>query len=542
MESSLPMDRLICGDVGYGKTEVALRAAFKAVMNGKQVAVLAPTTVLAQQHYETFRERLTPYSTNIQVLSRFRSKKEQKIIINGLFDGSVDICIGTHRLIQKDVNFKNLGLVVIDEEQRFGVEHKERFKLMRSEVDILTMTATPIPRTLHMSLAGVRDMSVIETPPDDRSPIKTYIYEFSDSIIKQAIVRELDREGQVFFVHNRVQNINYFANYLHTLVPKASIAIAHGQMPENELESVMREFANYNIDILICTTIIESGLDLANVNTLIVNKADSFGLSQLYQLRGRVGRGSKKAYAYFLSGKSSSINFKAQNRLRAILDLKDIGGGFQVAMKDLEIRGAGNVLGAEQSGHIQSIGFDLYNKILAYAVDDLKGDSQDTCAKSKIKEDPFNPPIKSMIQLGISSNIPSAYISDIAQRIDIYQRLGKMQFNDDLIEIRDELYDRFGELPFSVENLLYVNRIGLIAKELNLKSIFRENNKVVLYFIDEIGVAKNILQKILNHSVIIGNNKVTINISEDSEIWKKELLYILTKIQDFDKKFNHLMI
>jgi len=542
MESNLPMDRLICGDVGYGKTEVALRAAFKAVMNGKQVAILAPTTVLAQQHYETFRERLTPYSTNIQVLSRFRSKKEQKIIINGLFDGSVDICIGTHRLIQKDVNFKNLGLVVIDEEQRFGVEHKERFKLMRSEVDILTMTATPIPRTLHMSLAGVRDMSVIETPPDDRSPIKTYIYEFSDSIIKQAIVRELDREGQVFFVHNRVQNINYFANYLHTLVPKASIAIAHGQMPENELESVMREFANYNIDILICTTIIESGLDLANVNTLIVNKADSFGLSQLYQLRGRVGRGSKKAYAYFLSGKSSSINFKAQNRLRAILDLKDIGGGFQVAMKDLEIRGAGNVLGAEQSGHIQSIGFDLYNKLLAYAVDDLKGSSQDTCTKSKIKEDPFNPPIKSMIQLGISSNIPSTYISDIAQRIDIYQRLGKMQFNDNLIEIRDELYDRFGELPFSVENLLYVNRIGLIAKELNVKSIFRENNKVVLYFIYEIGGAKDILQKILNHSVIIGNNKVTINISEDNEIWKEELLDILTKIQDFDKKFNHLMI
>ena len=297
----------------YGKTEVALRAAFKSVMAGKQVALLAPTTVLSQQHYETFRERLTPYSTNIQVLSRFRSKKEQNLIINGLLDGSVDICIGTHRLIQKDVNFKNLGLVIIDEEQRFGVEHKERFKSMRSEIDILTMTATPIPRTLHMSLAGVRDMSVIETPPDDRSPIKTYIYEFSDSIIKQAIVRELDREGQVFFVHNRVQSIDYFASYLNKLVPSAKIGIAHGQMPENELEFVMKEFANNKIDILVCTTIIESGLDLANVNTLIVNKADTFGLSQLYQLRGRVGRGSKKAYAYFLSGTPSSININEQN-------------------------------------------------------------------------------------------------------------------------------------------------------------------------------------------------------------------------------------
>ena len=540
MESILPMDRLICGDVGYGKTEVALRAAFKSVMAGKQVALLSPTTVLAQQHYETFRERLTPYSTNIQVLSRFRSKKEQSLIINGLFDGSVDICIGTHRLIQKDVNFKNLGLVIIDEEQRFGVEHKERFKSMRSEVDILTMTATPIPRTLHMSLAGVRDMSVIETPPDDRSPIKTYIYEFSDSIIKQAIIRELDREGQVFFVHNRVQNIDYFANYLKKLVPNAKIGIAHGQMPENELEFVMKEFARSKIDILVCTTIIESGLDLANVNTLIVNKADTFGLSQLYQLRGRVGRGSKKAYAYFLSGTPSSINFKAQNRLKAILDLKDIGGGFQIAMKDLEIRGAGNVLGSEQSGHIQAIGFDLYNKLLAYAVDDIKTttDIENNLDKLNVKENPLNPQIRSMVQLDISSNIPPEYMSDISQRIDIYQRLSKIKSSDDWVEIRDELYDRFGELPDPVKNLLYINRVVSIAKELNLKSIIRKKNKSFLTFIYDIGGAKKALQKSLTSSVLIGSNRLTINFSEDSKSWKEELLDLLMRLQEFNKKFH----
>ena len=540
MESSLPMDRLICGDVGYGKTEVALRAAFKSVMAGKQVALLAPTTVLSQQHYETFRERLTPYSTNIQVLSRFRSKKEQNLIINGLLDGSVDICIGTHRLIQKDVNFKNLGLVIIDEEQRFGVEHKERFKSMRSEIDILTMTATPIPRTLHMSLAGVRDMSVIETPPDDRSPIKTYIYEFSDSIIKQAIVRELDREGQVFFVHNRVQSIDYFASYLNKLVPSAKIGIAHGQMPENELEFVMKEFARSKIDILVCTTIIESGLDLANVNTLIVNKADTFGLSQLYQLRGRVGRGSKKAYAYFLSETPSSININAQNRLRAILDLKDIGGGFQVAMKDLEIRGAGNVLGSEQSGHIQAIGFDLYNKLLAYAVDDLKSttNTENDNNNSNIKEDPLNPAVKTMVQLDISSNIPSEYIYDIAQRIDIYQRLSKMKYTDDWAGIRDELSDRFGELPGPVKNLLYINRVVSIAKELNLKSIVRKEKKFFLTFIYDIGGAKKALQKCLTDSALIGSNRLTINSSEDNSSWKKELLDILIKLIDFNKKFH----
>ncbi len=542
MESIMPMDRLICGDVGYGKTEVALRAAFKSVMSGKQVALLAPTTVLAQQHYETFRERLTPYSTNIQVLSRFKSKKEQGLIIEGLFDGSIDICIGTHRLIQKDVNFKNLGLVIIDEEQRFGVEHKERFKSMRSEVDILTMTATPIPRTLHMSLAGVRDMSVIETPPDRRSPIKTYIFEFSDSVIKQAIIKELDREGQVFFVHNRVHNIDYFANYINKLVPKARIGIAHGQMPENDLEFVMKEFANYKIDILVCTTIIESGLDLANVNTLIVNKADTFGLSQLYQLRGRVGRGDKRAYAYFLSGSSISINPNAQNRLKAILSLKDIGGGLEIAMKDLEIRGAGNVLGSEQSGHIQAIGFDLYNKLLAYAVDDIKSDEivENSYSKKNIKENPLDPPLRSMVQLNISSNIPSEYIPDISQRIDIYQRLSKIQLNGDWENIQEELYDRFGDLPESVINLLYVNRIIVIAKTLNIKSIIRKNNRVYLSFMYDVGGAKNVLQSYLKNSINIniGNNKLMLEISENILIWKDELLNLLTRLEEFNQDYQ----
>ena len=346
----------------------------------------------------------------------------------------------------------------------------------------------------------------------------------------------------MFFVHNRVQSIDYFASYLNKLVPSAKIGIAHGQMPENELEFVMKEFANNKIDILVCTTIIESGLDLANVNTLIVNKADTFGLSQLYQLRGRGGRGSKKAYAYFLSGTPSSININAQNRLRAILDLKDIGGGFQVAMKDLEIRGAGNVLGAAPSGHIQAIGFDLYNKLLAYAVDDLKSttNTENDNNNSNIKEDPLNPAVKTMVQLDISSNIPSEYIYDIAQRIDIYQRLSKMKYTDDWAGIRDELSDRFGELPGPVKNLLYINRVVSIAKELNLKSIVRKEKKFFLTFIYDIGGAKKALQKCLTDSALIGSNRLTINSSEDNSSWKKELLDILIKLIDFNKKISYL--
>ncbi|HEX9014785.1 MAG TPA: transcription-repair coupling factor, partial [Chloroflexota bacterium] len=368
MEISRPMDRLICGDVGYGKTEVALRAAFKAVMDGKQVAVLVPTTVLAQQHYNTFRERLQAFPVAVEVLSRFRSEKEQRQVVEGLRTGAVDICIGTHRLIQKDVEFKDLGLVIVDEEQRFGVMHKERFKRLRQEVDVLTLSATPIPRTLHMSLAGIRDMTTMETPPEDRLPIRTFVAEYGDGLVREALLREMDRGGQVFFVHNRVQNIHYVASQIQKLVPDARIVIGHGQMPEEALERVMLEFAAGDHDILVCTTIIESGLDIPNVNTIVVNNADHFGLAQLYQLRGRVGRGANRAYAYFLYNRNRQLGEVAEKRLKTIFEHSDLGSGFRIAMKDLEIRGAGNLLGVEQHGQVNAVGFDLYTRLLAEAV------------------------------------------------------------------------------------------------------------------------------------------------------------------------------
>ncbi|HIE17364.1 MAG TPA: transcription-repair coupling factor, partial [Dehalococcoidia bacterium] len=372
MEKPSPMDRLVCGDVGYGKTEVALRAAFKAVMAGKQVAVLVPTTVLAQQHFVTFRERLQPFPVRVEMLSRFCTEKEQATIIEGLAVGIVDICIGTHRLLQQDVKFKDLGLVIIDEEQRFGVIHKEYFKKLRREVDVLTLSATPIPRTLHMSLAGIRDMSTIETPPDERLPIKTYVGPYDERIVREAILRELERNGQVFFVHNRVHSIARVAAELGKLVPEGRISVAHGQMPEDELERVMADFAAHRNDILVTTTIIESGLDMPNVNTLIVDQADRLGLTQLYQLRGRVGRGSNNAYAYFFFDRGKQLTPEARKRLRTICEATEPGAGFAIAMKDLEIRGAGNLLGVEQSGYIAAVGFDLYCRLLAEAVEELK--------------------------------------------------------------------------------------------------------------------------------------------------------------------------
>ncbi len=372
MAKPKPMDRLIIGDVGYGKTEIAIRAAFKAVMDNKQVAVLVPTTVLAEQHYLTFKQRMGAFPVKIDVLSRFRTPKEQKAVIEGLANGSIDICIGTHRLLQKDVVFKDLGLLVIDEEQRFGVSHKEYLKKLREQVDVLTLSATPIPRTLHMSLVGVRDMSVIETPPENRLPIKTYVAEYNDQLVREAILRELERNGQVFFVHNRVQGIAAIANKLKALVPEAQIDIAHGQMPEEKLEQVMFKFQKGESNVLVCTTIIESGLDMPNVNTLIVNRADKFGLTQLYQLRGRIGRGSNLAYAYFLYDKDKRLTPTAEKRLRTIFEATELGAGFGIAMKDLEIRGAGTLLGTKQSGNISAVGFNLYTQLLAQAVEEQK--------------------------------------------------------------------------------------------------------------------------------------------------------------------------
>ena len=416
MESKKPMDRLICGDVGYGKTEIAIRAAFKTVMEGKQVALLAPTTVLVQQHYVTFSERLSAYPINIEYLSRFRSPKEQKQVINDLVKGKVDICIGTHMLIQPNIEFTDLGLLIIDEEQRFGVSQKEQMKKIRSEVDVITLTATPIPRTLQMSMAGIKDISMVMTPPEERIPIKTYVTEQSDELIRDAIIRELDRGGQVYFVHNRVKDIHSIAKRISNIVPEAKIAVGHGQLNEAELEKTMLDFADGHIDVLICTTIIESGLDIQNANTMIINRAHTFGLAQLYQLRGRIGRGPKRSYAYFLVPDNVVINEVASRRLKTMLAATNLGAGFQIAMADLEIRGAGNILGGQQSGHINAIGYDLYSKMLSEATEQLRVDKINPATKTIDQN-------LTSINLDIPANIPSSYISDLHLRMDIYKQI-----------------------------------------------------------------------------------------------------------------------
>ena len=436
MESLRPMDRLICGDVGYGKTEIAIRAAFKAVMDNKQVAVLVPTTVLAQQHYKTFSERLKSFPCTVTALSRFRTKAEQKQILEKINNGKIDICVGTHRLVQKDVKFKDLGLIIIDEEQRFGVSHKEKFKQLRKEVDILTLTATPIPRTLHMSLAGVRDMSTITTAPEERLPIKTFVSEFSDDLIREAILRELDRQGQIYFLHNRVNNIEYIAEYLSDLVPNAQIGIAHGQMTEKELEKVMISFSEGLIDVLVCTTIIESGLDIPNANTLIINRADTFGLAQLYQLRGRIGRSSKRGYSYLLIPRRQSISETAEKRLKAMLSATELGSGFKIAMKDLEIRGAGNILGSEQSGHIHTVGYDLYTRLLSAAVEDLRKEQSNEENSQDIS---YKQSQQISVDLGIPASIPKEYIEDLTIRLNFYQSLTHIRNKEQINDFEKEL-------------------------------------------------------------------------------------------------------
>jgi len=422
MEKDKPMDRLVCGDVGYGKTEVALRAAFKAVMEGRQVAILVPTTILAQQHYTTFRERLEAFPVRVDVLSRFRTAREQQAVLEKLAAGQVDIIIGTHRLLQKDVAFQNLGLLVIDEEQRFGVAHKEHLKKMRREVAVLTLSATPIPRTLHMSLVGVRDISMMETPPEERLPIKSCVAAYDGQLVREAVLRELERNGQVFFVHNRVQSIEYTAGRLRELLPGARIAVGHGQMPEDALERVMGQFARGEHDILVCTTIIESGLDMPNANTLIVNNADRMGLTQLYQLRGRIGRGTNLAYAYFLYERDKRLSDTAQKRLKTIFEATELGAGFSIAMKDLEIRGAGSLLGMHQSGYISAVGFDLYNRLLAEAVTRLK--EAGPAEGERLPRPPALP--APTVELGLSAYIPDNYVPDLDTRLSLYQRLVRL--------------------------------------------------------------------------------------------------------------------
>ncbi len=522
MERPRPMDRLVVGDVGYGKTEVALRAAFKAATDGKQVALLVPTTVLAQQHYNTFKERLAPFPLQVEMLSRFRSDKEQKEIVEKIKSGLVDIVIGTHRLLSEDVQFKDLGLLIIDEEQRFGVVHKERLKQLRQEVDVLTLTATPIPRTLYLSLSGARDMSTIDTPPEDRLPIRTYVAEYDERLIRDAILRELDRGGQVFFVHNRVRGIGIVAEQLRKLVPEADIAIGHGQMPEEQLEQVMLEFAAGRYDVLVCTTIIESGIDIPNANTLIVNHADKFGLSQLYQLRGRVGRSAARAYAYFLYAKNQPLGEEARERLQTIAEASELGAGFQIAMRDLEIRGAGEILGAQQHGHIAAVGFDLYCRLLASAIENARAKSQ---GQGEDKPRPYDP--APLIDLPLQAHLPEDYVPDSALRLRLYRRLAEITADAQIEQVAQELEDRFGAPPEEVENLFYLLRLKVAAMQAHLAAIAIEDGRIVIKFGREDSTFGSRLSARFNGRVRVARDRAWLPGPEGDFKWREHLMDVV---------------
>lgn len=468
MESNKIMDRLICGDVGYGKTEVAIRAAFKAVSDGKQVVFLVPTTILAQQHYNTLVQRMMDYPVSVDVLSRFKTAAEQKRTLERLRKGSLDIVVGTHRVLSSDVKFKNLGLLVVDEEQRFGVTHKEKIKQLKKDVDVLTLTATPIPRTLHMSLVGIRDMSVLDIPPVDRLPIQTFVLEHNDEIIREAISRELARDGQVYYVYNRVNGIDEIANNVAKLVPEANVAFAHGQMNERTLEKIMFDFISGDIDVLVSTTIIETGLDISNVNTIIIDDADRLGLSQLYQLRGRVGRSNRTAYAFLMYRRDKMLKEIAEKRLHAIKEFTELGSGFKIAMRDLEIRGAGNLLGAEQSGHMEAVGYDLYCKMLNDAIRTLKGDT--------VEEDEF----ETTVDMDFDAYIPATYIKNEVQKLDIYKRIADIENEEEMMDMQEELVDRFGDMPAAVNNLLNIALIKSLCHDAFITALSHKNYEVKL--------------------------------------------------------------
>jgi transcription-repair coupling factor (superfamily II helicase) len=484
MESTLPMDRLLCGDVGYGKTEVAMRATFKAIADSKQAAILAPTTVLAFQHYETFRRRFAAFPVRIEMLSRFRSEKEQKKVLEEVEQGKVDIVIGTHRLLSKDVKFQDLGLLVVDEEQRFGVAHKERLKEMRKNVDVLTMSATPIPRTLHMSLVGLRDMSVIETPPKDRLAIQTTVAPFSETLVQRVVQEELARDGQIFFVHNRVESIESLAAMITRLVPKARVVIGHGQMRENELEKVMLKFIRGEADVLLSTTIIENGLDIPRANTIIINRADRFGLSELYQLRGRVGRSNQRAYAYLLIPTESALTSIARQRLAALKEFSDLGAGFRIAALDLELRGAGNLLGSEQHGHIEAVGFDMYCQMMERAVAERKGEA-------------LPPERRATLNLGQEIRIPPEYIESENLRLRIYKRIAGVTSDAERVEVRRELADRFGPPPPAVENLLEYAVLKALAEKMLVATIDRKQDQIAIKFYDDTPLGPERLVKLV---------------------------------------------
>lgn len=529
MENLRPMDRLLCGDVGYGKTEVALRAAFKAVMAGKQVAVLVPTTVLAQQHYYTFRERMAAYPVQVEMLSRFRSPREQDDIIRKLALGNVDIIIGTHRLLQQDVTFKDLGLVVIDEEQRFGVTHKEHFKKLRTEVDVLTLTATPIPRTLYMALTGVRDISTINTPPEERLPIVTHIGPYSPRLVRQAILRELDRGGQVFFVHNRVQTIRAMEAHLNKLVPEARVGIGHGQMHESQLAQVMQQFSRGDIDVLLCTSIIESGLDIPNANTLIVDRGDTFGLAQLYQLRGRVGRAAQRAYAYFFRHRKKPPTPEGQERLEVIAENSQLGAGYSIAMRDLEMRGAGELLGMRQSGYIASVGFQLYTRLLAQAVRQLRAVSGMDLPEDRgvlARELRMSVAVDLPVEIGI----PSTYVPDQNMRVSLYRRLADVDDEAALEALRVEFQDRFGQLPNGVSGLFFQFQVRLRAQLAGLASVTAEGEQLVLRYpaLPEGAPARNLPS--MMPVARSGKNAYWMPMQSDETVWRANLLALLSTI------------
>ena len=529
MESIKPMDRLLCGDVGYGKTEVAIRAAFKAVMDGKQVAYLAPTTVLANQQYLEFKQRMKEYPISVDLLNRFRTQKEQKNTVKELEDKKVDIVIGTHRLLSKDVKFNDLGLLIIDEEQRFGVKDKEKIKQYKSTVDVLTMTATPIPRTLQMSVVGIRDMSAIYEPPQDRKPIQTYVLEYDKEIIKEAITRELERGGQVFYIYNIVSTIENKAQEIEKLIPEARVAFAHGQMSGTEIENIMQDFVDKKTNVLVCTTILESGIDIPNANTMIVENADRFGLAQLYQIRGRVGRSTKQAYAYITYRKDKMITYEANQRLKAIKEFTEFGSGFKIATRDLQIRGAGSIFGEVQSGHIEQVGYDMYSKLLNEVVKEEKGE--------KVIEE-----IEVQIDIGISSFIPDTYIENSSQKIEIYQDIANCRTEADIMDVIDEITDRYGDMPKEVENLIEIARIKNIARPRHIVKIQEKQMGFVFTFADDIVIEAETISKLLKqyknniHFSAIGKPYITLKI-EKNKI--EEIKKFILNFDEMEKNDNN---
>ena len=529
MESIKPMDRLLCGDVGYGKTEVAIRAAFKAVMDGKQVAYLAPTTVLANQQYLEFKQRMKEYPISVDLLNRFRTQKEQKNTVKEIEDRKVDIVIGTHRLLSKDVKFNDLGLLIIDEEQRFGVKDKEKIKQYKSTVDVLTMTATPIPRTLQMSVVGIRDMSAIYEPPHDRKPIQTYVLEYDKEIIREAITRELERGGQVFYIYNIVSTIENKAQEIEKLVPEAKVAFAHGQMSGTEIENIMQDFVDKKTNVLVCTTILESGIDIPNANTMIVENADRFGLAQLYQIRGRVGRSTKQAYAYITYRKDKMITYEANQRLKAIKEFTEFGSGFKIATRDLQIRGAGSIFGEVQSGHIEQVGYDMYSKLLNEVVKEEKGE--------KVIEE-----IEVQIDIGISSFIPDNYIESSSQKIEIYQDIANCRTEADIMDIIDEITDRYGDMPKEVENLIEIARIKNIARPRHIVKIQEKQMGFVFTFADDIVIEAETISKLLKqyknniHFSAIGKPYITLKI-EKNKI--EEIKKFILNFDEMEKNDNN---